>query len=99
MRPEKKRYARANDAPFINSTLRKAIMYRSKLRNKFLKTRTEISRKAYAKHRNHCVSMFQEEKIKFNNYLNLNLITDNNKLWKQVKPFFSDKLHLTITSC
>ena len=48
--PIKKRYARANDAPYMNSTLRKAIMYRSKLRNKFLKTRTEISRKEYIKH-------------------------------------------------
>ena len=75
--PRKKRDARANDAPFMNSTLRKAIMYRSKLRNKFLKTRTEISRKAYVNHRNHCVSLFREVKIKFYNNLNINLITDN----------------------
>ena len=54
--PRTKRYARVNDTPFMNSTLRKAIMYRSQLRNKFLKTRTEISRKAYVKHRNRCVS-------------------------------------------
>ena len=66
-------------------------MYRSKLRNKFLKTRTEISRKANVNHRNHCNSLFREEKIKFYNNLNINLITDNKKLWKQVKPFFSDK--------
>ena len=41
------------------------------------------------KHRNHCVSLFREEKIKF--YNNLNLITDNKKFWKHVKPFLSDK--------
>ena len=43
------------------------------------------------KHRNHCVSLFREKKRKVYNNLNINLITDNKKLWKQVKPFFSDK--------
>lgn len=89
--PLKKRYVRANDAPYMNSTLRKAIMYRSKLRNKFLKTRTEISRKEYIKHRNYCVTLFRKEKQKFYNNLDMKLITDNRKFWTQVKPFFSDK--------
>ena len=35
--PLKKRYIRANNAPFINKELCKAIMVRSTLRNKFLK--------------------------------------------------------------
>ena len=82
--------ARENDTPFMNSTLRKAIMYRSKLRNKFLKTRTEISRKAYVKHRNHCVSLFREENITFYNKC---LLKKSGNLFSQTK------LHLTITSC
>ena len=47
--PLKQRYLRANDAPFMNKTLRKAIMHRSKLRNKYLKLRTETSKMALQK--------------------------------------------------
>ena len=35
--PLKKRYIRANNSPFMNKTLSKAIMDRSRLRNRFLK--------------------------------------------------------------
>ena len=47
--PLKQRYLRANDAPFMNKTLRKAIMHRSKLRNKYLKLRMETSKMAFKK--------------------------------------------------
>ena len=40
----KKRYVRVNQSSFMTLNLRKAIMKRSKLRNKFLKERSEISR-------------------------------------------------------
>ena len=49
-------------------------MYRSRLQNKFLKSRTETSRNAYAKDRNYCVGLFQEEKIKIYNNLNLKIL-------------------------
>ena len=45
----KQRYVRANQAPFINETIDKEIMKRSRLRNKFLKTKSDIDRKAYNK--------------------------------------------------
>ena len=50
--PQKKRYVRGNQSPFMNETLTKAIMHRSKLRNKFLKKRTEENRRNYTKQRN-----------------------------------------------
>ena len=65
----------------------KAIKYRSRLRNKFLKSRTETSRNAYAKHRNYYVGLFQEEKIKIYNNLNLNLITDNKNCGNRLNLF------------
>ena len=52
--PQKKPYLRGNQSPFMNETLAKAIMHRSKLRNIFLKNRTEENRKNYAKQRNLC---------------------------------------------
>ena len=45
--PIKQRYIRANQAPFINKTVNKEIMERSRLRNKFLNTKSDIDRKAY----------------------------------------------------
>ena len=49
--PIKKRYVRANQAPFMNKTKYKEIMKRSRLRNKFLNTKSSIDRKAFIKQR------------------------------------------------
>ena len=58
----KKRYVRANQAPFINKNLNKETMRRSRLRNKFLNTKSDIERKAYNKQRSLCVSLIRSEK-------------------------------------
>ena len=42
----KKQYVRANQAPFMNKKINKEIMRRSRLRNKFLNTKSDIDRKA-----------------------------------------------------
>ena len=47
--PQKKKYIRANNAPFMTKDLCKAIMVRSRLRNKYLKTKTIESRNMYKK--------------------------------------------------
>ena len=86
--PIKKRYVRANQASFIN----KEIMKRSRLRNKFLNTKSDIDRKAYNKQRNLCVSLIRSEKKNFFSNINTSDITDNKTFWKTVKPFFTDKI-------
>ena len=58
----KKKYLRANNAPYMNRALCKAIMVRSKLRNIFLKLNTIESRDAYKKQRNFCVSFKDDKK-------------------------------------
>ena len=60
--PRKKKYARGNHMPFINKTLSKEIMKRTKLRNKFLKERTEENRSRYASQRNYCASLSKKTK-------------------------------------
>ena len=45
----------ANKRVFMNKEIHKAIMVRSRLRNKFLKEKTAFSREAYNKQRNYCV--------------------------------------------
>ena len=47
--PMKKRYLRANHATFMTKEGSKAIIIRSKLRNKFLKDKNEQSRDDYRK--------------------------------------------------
>ena len=60
--PRKKKYVRGNLSPFLNKTLSKTIMERSKLRNIFLKYRTEENRNNYAKKRNLCVTLLRKIK-------------------------------------
>ena len=43
----KKKYIRANQVPFMTKELNKEIMTRSRLRNKFLRFRSEENKKAY----------------------------------------------------
>ena len=60
--PMKTKYVRANNSPFMNKILSKAIMTRSRLRNKFLKNPTEINKINYSKQRNYCVNLLRREK-------------------------------------
>ena len=59
---------RANEAPFMTKGLYKAIMKRSKLRNKFLKSRTFSDRKNYTSQRNLCKKLLKNtNRTSFNN--------------------------------
>ena len=55
--PLKKKYIRGNNSQFVNRILSKEIMKRSRLRNKFLKSKIEADKKNYVKQRNYCVSL------------------------------------------
>ena len=83
----KKWSVRANQAPFINKKINKEIMKSSRLRNKFLNTKSAINRKAYNKQRNLCASLIRSEKKNFFSNINTSDITDNKTFWKTVKPF------------
>ena len=89
--PMKQKYVRANNASFMNKALSKAIMTRSRFRNKFLRNPTMLNKIKYNKQRNYCVNLLRKEKKKYYNSLDLKLITDNKQFWKTMKPFFSDK--------
>ena len=58
--PIKQKYFRANQGRFMTKDLHKAIMKRSRLRNKFLRDRTDISREEYKKQRNLCVNVLKK---------------------------------------
>ena len=89
--PKKSKSVRGNQSPFMNKSLSKAMMERSRLRNKFLRERTEESKKNYNKQRNYCVSLTRKTKKEYFSNLNEKDLTDNKKFWKIVKPFLSNK--------
>ena len=65
--PMKKKSIRGNNAPFMNKTLSKAFMHRSKLKNIFNKDPTDGNKKLYNQQRNYCVSLLRKEKKKYYN--------------------------------
>ena len=69
--PMKEKLIRANNSPFMNKTMSKAIMTTSRLKNKFLKNPTEENKINYNKQRNYCVNLLR--KIKKNYYANLDI--------------------------
>ena len=90
--PIKLRYVRGNESPFMAKELRKAIMKRSKLRNKVNKLRTLEAMNDYRKQRNFCTSLLRQTKRSYFEKLSPSSISDNKKFWKLVKPLFSDKM-------
>ena len=50
--PIKCKYLRVNDGPFMNKDLHKAVMCRFRLKNKFNKDKSDLSKSAYNKQRN-----------------------------------------------
>ena len=92
--PLKKKYVRGNQAPFINKKINKEIMKRSRLRNRFFKTKNETDRQNYNTQRNFCLSLIRSEKKNYFSNINIRSITDNKKFWKTVKPLFTEKVHI-----
>ena len=87
----KKKYIRANQATFMAKEINREIMTRSRLRNNFLRSRSEENKKAYKEQRNLCVKLLRN--VKKSHYSNLDIkdVNDNKKFWKIVKPLFSQK--------
>ena len=89
--PDKKKLIRANHKPYVTKQLRKAIMMRSNLENKFYKNRSPAKKRALKKQRNFCNRLYKRERRKYFSQLNLDKITGNEKFWSTVKPPFANK--------
>ena len=63
--PMKRKYARANEEPFMNRALRKATMLRSRLQNRYNNSPTVELWEAFRKQRSLCVKLFRTEKETF----------------------------------
>ena len=89
--PLKKKIVRANHMPYMTKTLRKAIMRRSALENKYCKSKSLKDKEVYKKQRHFCNRLYKRERRKYFNNLNLKNIVDNKIFWKTMKPFLSNK--------
>ena len=78
----------------MTKELRKAVMNRSKLRNRFLKTRNEESKKHFNHQRNFYVNLLCKTKILFlrGGGLDHRVVSDNRKVSEIVGPLFSKKV-------
>ena len=68
------------------------ITLRTKLRNKFLKNRSNENKKNYEKQRNHCVSLLRKTKREYYSNLDDKNIFDNKTFYKNIKPMLSKKI-------
>ena len=89
--PIKRKYIRANEAPFMTKDLHKAIVKRSKLRNMFLKSGNLSDRKNYTSQINLCKKLLKNTKRTCFNNVDNRKVTDNRTVWKTVVPLFSNK--------
>ena len=82
---------RANHAPYVTKSLRKAIMKWSNLKKIYLKKKTPESLKKYKKQKNYCSRLYKKERKKFFSNLDSSKIYDNKTFWKTIQPFSSKK--------
>ena len=85
--PCKTRLARGNNKPHMNKQLRKAIMRRSRLKNKANKTNDPRDHELYKKQRNFVVNLNKQAKQKLFSATD----TTTKSFWNLAKPFFSNK--------
>ena len=89
--PLKRKTVRMNQAPYMTKNLRKAIMRRSALKNKFYNDKSSYSEKMYKKQKNFCSRLYKKERRTFYNNLDLKNFTDSKRFWATIKPFLSGK--------
>ena len=75
----------------MTENLRKAIMKRCQLENKYISNFTVENRNKYKKHKNFCSKLYKKEREKFYSQLDIKNITDNKLFWKTMKLFLSEK--------
>ena len=69
----------------------KAIMNRSRLKNKFHQNPNKLNESRYKQQRNYCVNLTRRVKKDYYANLDIKKVNDNRKFWGVLKPCFSDK--------
>ena len=75
----------------MSKALRKAVVMRSRMKNLYLKNKTDLNWSNYKTQRNFCTNFLRKTKKEYFSKLDIIKISDSKKFWKTIKPFFSDK--------
>ena len=82
-----KKFNCSNHSTFMTKKLRKEVMTRTRMRNKYNKNCTYENWSNCKKPRNICTNI----KTDYFNNIDTKNITDNRRFWTAAKPFFTDK--------
>ena len=74
----------------MSKALRKAIMRRCALKNKYINEKSVESENALRKQKNYTNKLLKKEKKRYFGNLDLKKITDSKKFWNTIKPLFSN---------
>ena len=89
--PLKTAIFRGNNKPHMSKELKKAIMVRTRLKNKSNQTRTEEDFRKYRRQRNLVVRLSRAAKRKVFSQLDPKEVGKDKNVWKTFKPLFTDK--------
>ena len=70
----------------MNKVLSKAIMTRSRLRNRYNRNPSEENLLLYKKQRNFCVKLSKTTKKDYYKNIKINKVIDNKNFWSKIKP-------------
>ena len=93
--PKKRKQVRGNRKPYINKELRKAIIKRSRFKNKANKTKKPIDIRNLKKQRNYVVNLNKQHKFE---YFSSHNSADSKPFWVNCKPYFSNKYNKASTN-
>ena len=85
----KKKILRHNNVFFMTKELRKEIMKRSKLKNKYDKSRNYRNWFFYKKQRSHCLTLLRKTRKAYFEKLNIKETGCKKTFWETVRPYFS----------
>ena len=74
----------------MNKTLRKAIVSRSKIKNRYIQDKNADSYNEYRIQRNIYTTLLRKEKREYYCNLKTSAVSDNKRFWRFVKPIFSE---------
>ena len=89
--PVKHKLIRNHNQPFMTKALRKSIMKRSKLRNKFNEERNIENWSEYKRQRDLCSNLLKQSKKRHFNNLSMKDVTENKPFPKNYKTFLYRK--------
>ena len=89
--PRKTKVLRGNQKPHVDKNLRKAIMKRSKLKNKANRTKLQDDIAKYKKQRNLVVKLNRDSKLRYFDNIETSKNSKPKLFWDECKPYFSNK--------